>query len=125
MTGVLGSIIYTIRLEDGQYVQKHTDQLRIRTCSMVAVVTEDATVFKDDDLDSPVIIEIAAVGAGDTEPISEDPPPASTSDPAVIMKPNLSPGITDPPDQGPQHPSMREGAFGVNITRTLNRTTTL
>ena len=81
MTGVQGSVLYSVLLDVGRSVRKHIDQLRMRASDMATV--EDSQEDNDIELSSSGSTE-AVVGTSNTDTASGDttsgdPPPPSTS----------------------------------------------
>ena len=100
MTEVQGSAIYTVLLDDGRSVRKHTDQLRARTgiteVRSALVVPGGGAVSEDEETDVPDVPSSAVTtDPGEVDQAVGDPPPPLPPDPV----PDITAAVpSDEPD---------------------------
>lgn len=95
--------MYTVEMEDGRVVRKHSDHLRARTCSSPGTDATDDFGVGDDDADTPAT---ADAGVGPTEP---GPTTSRNSEELPSTVSEAPPTEPDPPNvAGPQEAVLPE-----------------
>lgn len=128
VVAVSGSVSYTVALEDGRNVHRHTEQLRSRTCRSSAVVPNDTQV-PEEDVEGFDVGGTGNVPTGGTvtdsvgltpsthaasSPVGEDPPGAAsvqstdTTEPSGTLNASVESTSTGPRRSSrPRHPPIR------------------
>lgn len=128
VVAVSGSVSYTVALEDGRNVRRHTEQLRSRTCRSSAVVPNDTQV-PEEDVEGFDVGGTGNVPTGGTvtdsvgltpsthaasSPVGEDPPGAAsvqstdTTEPSGTLNASVESTSTGPRRSSrPRHPPIR------------------
>ena len=80
VAGLQGSVMYTVKLEDGKIVHKHSDHLQVRTCNTENETNSVEGEIPDDDISTIINSEEVP-----TNPM-EVPPRTTPTAPPILSK---------------------------------------